>query len=55
MDDEEIIGGGSGMRIILVAWAEVEPRGVDGVERCLGRVVEAGVVERCIGVEELRF
>jgi hypothetical protein len=55
MDDEEIIGDGSGMRIILVAWAEVEPRGVDGVERCMGWVVEAVVVERCIGVEKLRF
>ncbi len=55
MDDEEIIGGGSGMWMILVAWAEVEPRGVDGVERYLGRVVEAVVVERCIGVEKLRF
>lgn len=55
MDDEEIIGDGSGMRIILVAWAEVEPKGVDGVERYLGRVVEAVVVERCLGVEELRW
>jgi len=55
MDDEEIIGDGSGMRIILVAWAEVEPKGVDGVERYLGRVVEAVVVERCLGVEELKF
>ncbi len=43
------------MRIILVAWAELELRGVDGGERYLGRVVEAVVVERCIGAGELRF
>lgn len=51
--DKEILGDGSKLRIILVAWAEVDPKYVDGVEAYLGRVLEPLVGERFPDAEEI--
>lgn len=51
--DIDIVGDGSRLRIMLAAWAEVDPKYVDGVEAFLGRVLAPSVGERFPDAEEV--
>lgn len=53
MKDEKIIGNGSKLHILLVEWAEVDPKYVDGVEAYLDRVLTPQVGERFSDVKEV--
>ncbi len=52
-NDDEIIGDGSSLHMIFVAWAEVAPDMINGVEAFLGRHLKPEVGDRFPKDEEV--